>query len=122
MVAMTRFARVLLFVVALIGISVPDARAQDASPCGSTSGGFTNWLNVRLCELTRASVPADDQADAPAATSGSTTLVEKATAPDVFSLALGLVDAGSKPGRRNARPRSPCRLLRCVRASPATTR
>ena len=98
MVAMIRFVRVMLFVVAVIGISVPDARAQDVSPCGSTAGGFGDWVNVRLCELTRASVPADDQTEAPAATSGSTTLVEKATAPDVFSLALGLVDAGSKPG------------------------
>jgi hypothetical protein len=98
MLAMTRFARVLLLVVAVIGAAAADARAQADSPCGSTAGGFTDWLNVRLCELARASVPADDQAEAPAATSGSTTLVEKATAPDIFSLALGLVNVGSNLG------------------------
>lgn len=97
MFAMMRTARVALFAVAVIGASAHDARAQD-SPCGSTAGGFTNWLNVRLCELARASVPVDDQTEAPAATDASTTLVEKASAPDVFSLALGLIDAGSKPG------------------------
>src|SRR5688572_24933258 len=97
MFAMMRVARVALLVVAVVGASAPDARAQ-ASPCGSTAGGFTNWLNVRLCELARASVPADDQTEAPAALDGSTTLVEKASAPDIFSLALGLIDAGSKPG------------------------
>ena len=70
------------------------AAATAESACGSTKGGFTFWLNFRLCELARTMTPADDQVEAPSATAGSTSIVEKGTAPDIFSLALGLVGAG----------------------------
>ncbi|MPY91450.1 MAG: hypothetical protein GEU99_26520 [Luteitalea sp.] len=89
-----RAARVALVSVAvLLGSALP-AAAQ----CGPSTGGFSNWLRARLCELAAAAVPPDAQAEAPSATSGSTSLVEKGTAPDIFSLALGLAGIGANEG------------------------
>ncbi len=94
MLAMRRARPILLVLAALLG-AAPRAESQT---CGSPQGGFSNWVQFRLCDLVRSEGAAEDQAEAPSATSGSTALVEKATAPDVFSLALGLVGAGAKPG------------------------
>jgi hypothetical protein len=102
--------KVLLAVALLAAYPAPRAYADDVTsggqppaapatpaphPCGSPKGSFNFWLNFRLCELAAAAIPQDDQAEAPSATPGSTSLVEKGTAPDLFSLALGLVTAGA---------------------------
>jgi hypothetical protein len=76
------------------------AQSERDSTCSSPSegAGFTFWLNYRTACIIAREVPQDTHVEAPTASKGSTTLIEKAKAPDVFSLAMGLVGAGSKPG------------------------
>lgn len=91
----SRVARTaLICVAALVGMARPVAAQQ----CGTPTGSFNNWVTVRLCELAATTAPPEAQAEAPSASSGSTALVERANAPDIFSLALGLAGVGTNDG------------------------
>jgi hypothetical protein len=93
---MARFARqITCLLTLLLAVAAPAAGQNAADPCGSPAGGFSFWVQYRLCNIAR-SVPKETHVEAPSSLPGSTALVEKAGHPDVVSLALGLVGAGGK--------------------------
>jgi len=93
--------RTTAFAVFLVLASAGAALSQEQkSACSDPpeAAGFTFWLNYKVGCIIAREVPQDTHVEAATASTGSTALIEKAKAPDVFSLALGLMGAGTKPG------------------------
>jgi hypothetical protein len=91
---------VLLMLLAMAGPALAQSSGDSCSK-PPESGGFTFWLNHRIACIIARETPQETHAEAPTASHGSTSLIEKAKAPDVFSLALGLMGAGTKPGEED---------------------
>ena len=81
------------------------AHAQDA--CLSSSPTLEVWVNCRLEQIAAARINQRDgttQTESPAASSGSTSLVDQSSAPDLGALSLALASLGGAGGGASGSP------------------